>query len=636
VFEGLPIRQWRVVDAVIGPPTQAQQVTDKSPFPELPMPRDSHLLPDHSQQLLRAARAGRTSKPPPSAAEEEKENAEDEDEKKDTFKGFTLKRYTKVPRHLEEPEPEFLAKRRKGLPSLYSMVGINGSATTTTTMRKTKVKKVDAEGNTQIYEVLVPEGQSVEGEVIEGDVGTTEVAVAPTALPGTVVEGVGVVNQDGLVVAGDLVQNTPPKRRPPPPKRKPKHRGPGRGKKKVVFAEGGVQGTIPNGMATSDLLAAPGFRPDGTPSSALASEAGDTPMGEGNDGEEDEEDGEEGEEGEEAEEGEEGDDDEDHEEGELSDSQSATPGAPLQPQIPPSVPPPTSIPISEPIAVPLTDTAPLPSSVLESEVQVPVHHDESIPPLMETRISPPTAVTTDVKIEIEEHIPMDVDAPLDQDAPESAPAAVIPETQAKLEVPTNVNRDPSSSPELPLISHSRQNSLTQVPTLASPITADLTESATAVESEPSQPESKEAEPITQEVPMEIDPPATVEDPALLGSTAEVPVESVPETKTEEPAPHAQVEEPVEQRPIEDVRLEDGEQDLLGSLERHLDQEQKAPAEASVDPQEPHDQIANQLAPQDTSQSDAQNEVQKEAQDESQSDLQSVPKTEAEGASTEEK
>lgn len=305
------------MEVTVGLNMQEKPTADKDAWPELPMPRDSHLLPEHSQQLLRAARAGRIYKPP-TPADDEKENLDDEDEHKETQRGFSVRKYVKVPRHLEEPEPEYLAKRRKGLPSQYSVYsGIAGPLASTGAMRKIKVKKVDSEGNVNVWEVLVPEGQTVDGEVQEEEA-VAESAPAAAA-PGTVVEGVGVVNADGVVVANDLMQQTPPRRRPPPPKRKPK-KGPGRGKKKVAF-EPGTEGTAEgSASANSIALGVPTMKTEG---GINGPSEGNTPMADAQEGEE--------EEGEEGDEGEEVTDDEDREEGELSPSPPAatTPSKPV-------------------------------------------------------------------------------------------------------------------------------------------------------------------------------------------------------------------------------------------------------------------------------------------------------------------
>lgn len=207
---------------------------------------------------------------------------EKEEESKEVQTGFTVKKYVKIARHLEVPEPEYLAKRRKGLPSQYA----NGQVAQPA-LRETKIKKLDAEGNIAVYKVLVPEGQAVEGEVQPTD---AAIEVAPaTAAPGTIVEGLGVVNAEGVVVANDILQQTPPRRRPPPPKKKVKRAGPGRGKKKVVFAEGAMDQEMQVSTPGNDLLA--GIKRE--EGSVAMSDGGDTPMADAG-GDDDEGSGEEG------------------------------------------------------------------------------------------------------------------------------------------------------------------------------------------------------------------------------------------------------------------------------------------------------------------------------------------------------
>ena len=186
------------------------------------MPRDSQLYSPMSQALLRAARMGQVKRPSPSPQEDEKEPADDEDAEGEVDSAFVAPRWAQVPKHLEEPEPQYLAKRRKGLPPVYN--GTAGPSASAPQLRKTKIKKIDTHGNASVWEVLVPGGQLVEGEVVEG----TSPTEAPA--PGTVVEGLGVVNADGVVVAEEPRPPPPQRRRPPPPKRKAK--GPGRGRKK--------------------------------------------------------------------------------------------------------------------------------------------------------------------------------------------------------------------------------------------------------------------------------------------------------------------------------------------------------------------------------------------------------------------
>lgn len=308
------------------------------------MPRDSSGLSEMSQQLLRAARAGRLYKPPEPPNDEDKENGDEDEEAKETQRGFSARKWTQVPRHLEEPEHEFLAKRRKGLPSGHSNPsGISRHLVPTGPTREAKIKRTDAEGNVTIVKILVPEGQPVEGEVVEEDVAVQSV---PTAAPGTIVEGLGVVNADGVVVANEAVQPTPPRRRPPPPRRKPK-KGLGRGRKKLVPTTGpdltrdaAAAGT--NGTAT---LGVPTIKTETSSGLGAPSTEGDTPMPDAQEGEDDEEEGEEGEEGEE---------DDDREEGELSPSPEPEadtfPSQPTKPSSPaislPSLPP--SLPLKPP------------------------------------------------------------------------------------------------------------------------------------------------------------------------------------------------------------------------------------------------------------------------------------------------
>ncbi|KAK8155960.1 hypothetical protein IWX90DRAFT_443315 [Phyllosticta citrichinensis] len=295
VFEGLPVRQWRLADTLVDPSTAAiQESQSKDGWPEPPMPRDSQLLPEHSQLLLRAARAGTLYKLPTPPEEEEKEKeGEEGEEPKEARVGFVAKKWSQVPRNVEEPEREYLAKRRKGLPSAYTGSTSNG-ASSNVPMRETKVKRTDADGSIHVYKVLVPEGHRVEGEIVEEDVEMKE-AAPEEAAPGTVVEGVGVVNSEGVVVANDLLQSTPPRRRPPPPRRKPK-KGPGRGRKKVMFQHGDPAAGTASGTEGGE----PHIKQEGTPATGE-----DTPMHDGDDDE-----GEEGEDG--------SDSEDDRDEGEMS------------------------------------------------------------------------------------------------------------------------------------------------------------------------------------------------------------------------------------------------------------------------------------------------------------------------------
>ena len=336
VFEGLPVRHWRKRPISVNAAPEKENIDNADlhnlAWKELPMPRDSHLLSPMSQDLLRAARMPQAKKPTTPLLEDDKEPGEDEDADGEIDTGFVAKRWAVLPKESEGPEPEFLAKRRKGLPSVHS--GSLGSTSNTGQMRKTKIRKIDTEGNNSVWEVLVPEGQTVEGEVVEEETSPTQ---APA--PGTVVEGVGVVNAEGVVIAGDQGVPAINKRRPPPPKRKAK--GPGRGrKKKVAFvgADGAPTAIGPNGNLNGTLKTedADSIR------AGVRVQVGDTEMCDHSLLKEGDQEGEEGsEEGSEDDEGDEGD----REEGELSPSPSAS-RSPMKHETPAVIEPTTQPPPS--------------------------------------------------------------------------------------------------------------------------------------------------------------------------------------------------------------------------------------------------------------------------------------------------
>ena len=71
---GLPVRQWRQdwVNVAPPPPQEQHQQNDVWAIELLHgMPKDSNLLPPHSQELLRAARSGRLYKRPAPTEEED-------------------------------------------------------------------------------------------------------------------------------------------------------------------------------------------------------------------------------------------------------------------------------------------------------------------------------------------------------------------------------------------------------------------------------------------------------------------------------------------------------------------------------------------------------------------------------------
>ncbi|KAJ9212637.1 hypothetical protein DTO166G4_5708 [Paecilomyces variotii] len=311
VFEGLPVRRWTRQPHIF---SQAEKMDEPDsgiggaaggqPLPELPMPKDSHLLTPSSRALLRAARAGciyirHVNK---DTNGEQKETTDIDDTPAAvprTERSFTAKKWTAVPRHMEPPEVEFLARRRPGLPSLYGASALNALGSTGITpappMRKTKFKKVDpATGNVSIYEAWIPEGHTLEGEIKEtGEVVPEQpdaTVIKETPAPGTVVEGVGIVNAEGVVVAS-AEADAAPKRRPPPPKRKAKGVGKGR-KKKVMFApgEGGDAGAVHAAGADGAAAKQEGLRMSIDGAAGEPIEGSDEEEEEGEEGEESDED----------------------------------------------------------------------------------------------------------------------------------------------------------------------------------------------------------------------------------------------------------------------------------------------------------------------------------------------------------
>ncbi|TGJ79006.1 hypothetical protein E0Z10_g9751 [Xylaria hypoxylon] len=293
---GLPVRQWRQERVNITPPPPPD-LTHKNDIwaHELPhgMPKDSQLLPNHTQELLRAARSGRLYKRPAPAEEEETEAdpaVPEKTEKKEedpSTKGFQVKIWKQVARNAEGPTMSYLAKRRKGTVTLSS--DLPAGAAPGPTVTKATVRRIDAAGNPYTQEVTLNEGQQVDGEIIS----TTVVAVP---IPGTSTEA----------------SATPVRRRPPPPKRKPK--GPGRGRKKKLPLP---PSSHPNAVNPVSAGTVQGVQVDGTQTLKPGDEASkntDVEMA-------DDDEGDEGEDGED--EGEEGDDDDEDGDGDGADGETS-------------------------------------------------------------------------------------------------------------------------------------------------------------------------------------------------------------------------------------------------------------------------------------------------------------------------
>jgi hypothetical protein len=289
-----------------------------------PMPRDHQLLSPWTQQLLRIARSGKVgTKRKANTHKPDDENADETSKEaaKIAFddRGYFAKKWKPVPEQQLAPEHkhfEFLAKRRKGLPTLGTELQGGPIAT-----RKTKVQKVGTDGSTTVYDVLLPVGQTIEGEITDPELLADVVPVFAPA--GTVIEGVGVANEAGIIVVEAL--NSAPRRNRPPLKKKG---GPGRGKKRVTFTnpDGSTYTTIvPNatkivpqpGQTVKHVAKGEEAGDDVSAEQAAALAAQGQPGGD-DDGSGDDDGDDDGEEGEDGEEDDDGDDD--REEGELSDA----------------------------------------------------------------------------------------------------------------------------------------------------------------------------------------------------------------------------------------------------------------------------------------------------------------------------
>ncbi|KAH8762006.1 hypothetical protein F5883DRAFT_121598 [Diaporthe sp. PMI_573] len=211
-FEGLPVRQWRQQMVNVAPPPEREEAKKQDRWDvELPhgMPRDTHLLTPHNQELLRLARSGKLYKKRPLAEEEDGDgDGIPGPDKKDSAAsegyGYKVKKWVRLERSAEDAGINLLAPRHKNTitrPSKQLGTQVTGPMVT-----KATVKRLDAAGNPYTQEVIIPDGQAVDGEII-----STSVVPAPEAT--------------GEVV---LPVATPARRKPPIPQKK-KGRGRGRG-----------------------------------------------------------------------------------------------------------------------------------------------------------------------------------------------------------------------------------------------------------------------------------------------------------------------------------------------------------------------------------------------------------------------
>lgn len=536
VFEGLPVKQWghQLSRVSLAPPVAEAQPGPDDKWGEPPMPRDYQLLNPWTQHLLRLARSGkvgtkRKQESDPLDDEKLEEEAATEDVNAKTSvdeRAYVAKKWKPVPEHQlvqEHKHFEFLAKRRKGLPSLYAPDQQNGAVVS---MRKTKVQRADiSSGETVVYEVLVPEGQHVDGEVLE----STELADAKpiTAAPGTVIEGVGIANDEGVLVAEHLKPAVAPRRNRPPPKKKG---GPGRGKKRVTFTnpDGSTYTTIvPN---ATKIVPQPGqivkhvAKGEEAGADVSVEEAAQRQTSQPHEGGEDEgsDDGDD-----------DGDDDDDREDGEMSDEDAPGTGAatPAKPDTPAKAS--TSAPLAEEsVPQPMEDVQPSSEAVADHEKL-----NEAAAPEQ----------------------PPEPEQPIDSTS-QPAPAEPAPP------------KDASSSPEVALAkSNSRSGSLADPPAVSLEEQKEEPSEAATVNEEQSKDvaepaiEATEAAPTDPVPPIEAVAPTTEEMEKPPAEAAEQTVEKIEEKQETAPETAAEPEAP-------GSKPDDGGEDLLGSLEKHLGNE----------------------------------------------------------------
>ncbi|TGO82775.1 hypothetical protein BPOR_0761g00010 [Botrytis porri] len=269
ILEGIPVRQWRREFVTVAPPPPQESNASQNDIwaKELPwgMPKDSHLLPQHSQDLLRAARSGKIYKRPTPMDEEEQDleaipgDKPDKKEEETRDSGFTARAWKQIPGHQNASDMDFLAKRRKGLGSTIP------KPAPVPTVVQTTVRRTDAAGNEYLEKVIVPHGQTVVGDVV-----SQTTIPDPNAIEGTPFLCKGPVGKKGK-------------------------RGPGRGRKKILPTSTPNVTSEPlsqNGDAANPHIGADGIKIEGeggaTPAKNLDTEMVDdsNPASDDDDGDE--------------------------------------------------------------------------------------------------------------------------------------------------------------------------------------------------------------------------------------------------------------------------------------------------------------------------------------------------------------
>jgi hypothetical protein len=431
------------------PPSETDIEKAQDKWADPAMPENSHLLLPHTQQLLRIARSGRYGTKRKIAPDVEPDgddfNAREEEGLQDDSlakpahseeKGFVARKWRQVPESALVPEHlhwEFLAKRRKGLPNFYhgSATEISTSGIPQIAKRKTRVQKVldPATGESVIYEVL-----ALEGQVLENELPAESQMQAKVLQPGTTIEGLGTVNEEGLISLVPANPPAPSRRSRPPPKKKG---GPGRGKKRVTFTnpDGSTYTTIvPN---ATKIVPQPGQTVKHVAKGEDADK--DVTMGEAprqtNEGPEG---GEQEEEGDDDEEGDDGDDDDeyDREDGEIPDDDAEVAASPVKKATPAEPRPVDPVPVTSTSAASLPAAEPVPADAVETSVMQDQPLAEESNPDADVEMQDRPA---DEEIEARPAEPESV--------PEPEPEPQAPQAESMPEPESMLQPEPSPQPE---------------------------------------------------------------------------------------------------------------------------------------------------------------------------------------------
>ncbi|TVY56777.1 hypothetical protein LSUE1_G009817 [Lachnellula suecica] len=587
IFEGLPVRQWRKENVTVAPPPSTENSAAQNDIwaIELPhgMPKDSHLLPQHCQDLLRAARSGKIYGKRPAPVEEEEVDPEvilgDKPDKKEDdtkIQGYTVKTWKQIPRHLEAPDVEYLAKRRKNLKTITSTPAVGPILT------KATVKRTDATGTEYLQDVVVQHGQHIDGEVI-----------SQTTIP------------DPNAQPIDPYAAPPSSKKKGPIIRK-KPKGPGRGRKKgKVAAPTSVPAAPVPGAAPAVEGAAGAVVPEGSQDIKTEPGNGATPaisedveMADGSNANSDDDDGDDGEEGEE------GDDDEGSISNQGSPSKRPSTSSPAPSTLPtlndipdlvsaPTVPSTAQFPpfaahiekerLEAKAGSPLKNVA-LATSALASPLTSPT--TTAAPPLSDAAPAPPI-VATEPQVD-----PTSLDTEMQDQVAESAPTGLPPpppEPTIVEEATAVVERKEEEAEEEMLLdilenannAHIRE----QIPAISEPVLEAAPDAPPRVVETQPIPQPLEAVPVPEP---EIEPQAEAQDVELEPQVQPISLPPAPESilpdvqKTSEPAPQAPTEAP-KPAPVPAAAEEEDDDfpDLLGGLEKSLNKPAPAPIPAAL-------------------------------------------------------